>query len=135
MGPVLYSSVFAKREPRRPTIVVDLDGTIAGEDSHELDKNEPLPGCKEALDEIKAAGYEIVVFTCRMNSEGRPAYVIALQKAAIEDWLTRYKIPFDEVYDGRYGKKRADFYLDNKAIRITPENWADAAKEILGSKP
>lgn len=134
MGPVWYSSVFAQREPRRPTIVVDLDGTIAGEASKELDDNEPLPGCKEALDELRGAGYEIVIFTCRMNSEDRPAHEIASEKAKIGEWLAKHDIPFDDVYDGRYGKKRADFYLDNRAIRITPENWADVVKEILGSR-
>jgi capsule biosynthesis phosphatase len=134
MGPVWYSSVFAQREPRGPTLIVDLDGTIADEAHEELAKNEPLPGCKEALDALRGAGYEIVVFTCRMNSESRPAHVMALQKAAIEEWLARHEIPFDEVYDGKHGKPRAEFYLDNKAIRITPENWADVAREILGGR-
>jgi hypothetical protein len=131
MGTPWYASVFAQRKPSQPTLVVDLDGTIAGDEHEELDKNEPLPGCLEALTKLKDAGYKIVVFTCRMTPGARPPYVMALQRVAIEEWLAKHKIPYDELYDGLKGKPRAVAYLDNKSIRVTPDNWGDVASQIL----
>jgi ribonucleotide monophosphatase NagD (HAD superfamily) len=131
-----YSGVFAQRSRRRRTLVVDLDGTIAHEEHEELKANEPMEGVREALQRLSDAGYEIVIFTCRMNRKDRPPYVMALQKAAIEDWLKSHQIPFDRIDEGYEGKPRGDFIIDNKALQYNghPNDWENICNYVLSRK-
>ncbi len=127
---------FLKPAARKPAVVVDLDGTIAREDDYKLSGNGPIPGAKEALQRLRDAGYDIVIYTCRMNKKGRPRYIMQLQKTTIEDWLDRNGIPYTRVEDDYNGKPRGQFYLDNRAIRVNDEgSWDSAVKEILGEEP
>jgi len=41
------------------------------------------------------------------------------------EWLNKYQIPYDEIH---FGKPLADFYVDDKAIKLT--SWKDFNKQI-----
>lgn len=78
---------------------------------------EPLFGAKEAMQQLSGDDHELIVHTVMAtNMSG---------KKAVEDWLTYYGVPFDEV---TAVKPNADIFLDDKAIRFI--NWEQALKEI-----
>jgi len=102
----------------------DVDGTIAElkKDGEEYQDVLPKEGAIETLKKLKEDGHYIILHTAR-NMETFSANVgkiIAIQGPILFDWLEKYDIPYDEVY---FGKPSADFYVDDKAIRMN--NWKD----------
>ena len=58
------------------TIMVDLDGVICTEEmTFERPLAQPLPGAKEALAQLKAAGHTVVVYTGRAWAD--PQHLLA----------------------------------------------------------
>lgn len=113
-------------EDRPPTICVDLDGTILEYDGWKGPDHfgEPLPGAYEALSNLKAAGWLIIIYTTRGNEED-----VAMQ-------LKKHNLPFHYINYTPYqppgsnaGKPIADVYLDDRAIRF--ENWQQAVCDIF----
>jgi phosphoglycolate phosphatase-like HAD superfamily hydrolase len=62
-------------------------------------------GIKEAIDEIRKAGYEVVVVSSRASSEAG--------KKAIDAYLDLYEIRVDDV---KWEKVPAICYIDDRAI-------------------
>ena len=42
--------------------------------------------------------------------------IIAHQSPIVIEWLNKHKIPYDELH---FGKPVADYYVDDKAVRMT----------------
>lgn len=122
---------LAQQEPKDKAIVVDFDGTLA-EDKKFPDIGEPMPGAIEAMKRLKQAGFDIVIFTCRMNrTHGDRA--AEMQRQAIQEWLDRHGVPYDRIDDGRNGKPFAHFYIDNKNLEYRGGNdWERLTSRILG---
>lgn len=92
-------------------MAIDFDGVIHNH-KHPVEGRRmggPMEGCKEMLDLWKSAGYKLIVFS-----------VWGGNSKTIEDWMTYYQIPFDEVTNI---KPQADYYIDDKAVRFT--TWAE----------
>ena len=102
-------------QARKPSIVIDLDGTIAREDSEDLMANEPQPGVQKALQRLRDAGFEVVIFTCRTN-KGHPREDFGDHVEEIEEWLDKNGVPYDKIDEGYEGKPFGVAYVDNKAI-------------------
>lgn len=99
-------------------LAIDFDGTI-----HDnlnpvpgMRMGEPMPGAKEALEDYRARGWEIHVYTIW---EPRSHNVIM-------DWMDYYSLPFDMVTNR---KQHADVYIDNRAVRFI--DWEDAREQVL----
>ena len=100
----------------------DLDGTICytrkkGESYQEV---KPIPGAVKTLQRLKKEGHYIIIMTARnmathSNNIGK---IIANQAPIVIEWLKKHEIPYDEIH---FGKPLADFYIDDKAIRL--EDW------------
>ena len=100
----------------------DLDGTICytrkqGESYLEV---KPIPGAVKTLQRLKKEGHYIIIMTARnmathSNNLGK---IIANQAPIVFEWLKKHEIPYDEIH---FGKPLADFYIDDKAIRL--EDW------------
>lgn len=93
----------------KQTVVFDFDGVIhsykSGWQGPTIIPDEPVKGIKEAIAEIRAAGYEVVVVSTRSaTAEG---------KAAIFEWLIKHRIDVDDVCDK---KPPAIVYIDDRAI-------------------
>lgn len=101
---------------QKPSVVVDLDGTIAREDSDDLVANEPQPGVQEALRRLRDAGFEVVVFTCRTNLNGTPRQGPEDDLDEIKAWLDHHEVPYDRIDLGYEGKPFGVAYVDNKAV-------------------
>lgn len=94
-------------------ICIDFDGVI-----HDF-KNPvegrrmgaPIAGTLEALQELQAVGYQIIVWSVRGDLAGIEY---------LTEWLNFYNIPFDEITNK---KPNADYYVDDKGIRFT--SWAE----------
>jgi hypothetical protein len=115
---------------RKKVLAIDMDGTLLQYDGWKGDAHygDPNPGMKQMLEEIRKAGWLIVVWTTR-GGDG-----------AIRNHLAKHQIPFDYINKNPGGppssspKIFADVYLDDRAVRFegTTEGLA---KKILEAKP
>lgn len=100
----------------------DLDGTLCytrKEDEHYSDV-EPIPGAIETVQRLKAEGHYIIIMTARnmVTHNNNIGKIIANQCPIVVEWLDRHGIPYDELH---FGKPVADFYVDDKAVKL--EDW------------
>jgi len=120
---------------RRPRVCLDLDGVLAKYEGWKGSEHigAPLPG---ALDFAwSLAGFaDIVIFTSRCSREaaGERGQVMDPGKIRIRviDWLEKYKFPYKDVYVGQ-GKPHAAAFIDDRAVRCTPQTDADAFGKAL----
>lgn len=114
---------------RIPTICVDFDGTIAdysagfqGEGIY----GSPLPGAKEALDQLKEEGWEIIIFTCRNEVD------------KIARYLDEHGIPYDYINKQNTTtgspKPHADVYIDDRAVAFDGD-WHAAYHTVREFRP
>lgn len=98
-----------KEKALKRTVVFDFDGVIHSYVSRftsaEIIPDEPVDGIKEAIDEIRKAGYVVAVVSSRAASEEG--------KAAIREYLDRYGIRVDDI---TWKKLPAICYIDDRAI-------------------
>lgn len=91
------------------TVVFDFDGVIHSYTSgwKGIDRilDQPVQGIREAIAEIRRAGYEVTVVSARCAAEEG--------MAAIKEWLDRYDILVDAV---KKEKPPALVYIDDRAI-------------------
>jgi len=95
---------------RPKTIMVDLDGVICTEErTFERPLAQPVPGAREALARLKAAGHTVIVYTGRNWPEYR----------VTKKWLDDHGFAYDAL---EMGKPIADVWIDDRAIRFSDWN-------------
>lgn len=91
------------------TIIFDFDGVIhsytSGWQGVDVIPDPPVPGIKGAIDEIRDAGYKIVILSSRCHQPGGIE--------AIKEWLDKYEIIVDAVVRD---KVPAILTVDDRAI-------------------
>lgn len=108
------------------TVIFDFDGVIHSYDSGwlgaDIIPDVPVPGIKEAIDEIRAAGYTVVVLSARCHQGGIEA---------IKNFLNENEIIVDDVVRD---KVPAILQVDDRCICFDgkPENLL---KKIQGFQP
>lgn len=90
-------------------VAVDYHGTIMVE-------NKVNKKVKEKLQEMREAGYHIIVYTAGITKN--PSIL-----NGINTWLTENSVPYDEVW-ARMGKPDADIYIDDKSVNPNKEDIA-----------
>lgn len=94
---------------KKQTVVFDFDGVIhsytSGWQGIDVIPDPPVHGIKQAIRDIKKAGYEVVVVSSRCRSSDG---IVAIMK-----WLDRYGIKVDKVL---IEKPPAVVYIDDRAI-------------------
>jgi hypothetical protein len=114
----------------RPAVAVDLDGTILAYGPPEYPElGEPLPGSVEGLAAMRQLGYRIVIYTCRLS--GLPV-LDGLEAARIAKHLAERGVPFDEIALPGAGKPKAEWYVDDRAVRFEG-NWDEVVAMIASS--
>jgi hypothetical protein len=115
-------------------IAVDFDKTIANTEFPRIIG--PNEGVKEALTELRALSYKIVVWSCRTCKFYPEVFAAGLaldmNRPVIKEmiaFLDENEIPYDYIDDGEKGKPFADFYIDDKAVRFE-NNWPEVAAFI-----
>ncbi len=98
-------------------IVIDLDGTIASLRKHNQDYSEvtPLPGVVEKLTTLKEDGHYLIIYSARHMKTCQGDVTLVEQKIGkkTREWLSTYKIPYDELI---FGKPYGHVYIDDLAI-------------------
>lgn len=114
-------------------ICIDFDGTIF-QWGDIYAKTPPFDGCVEVMRELRKRGWEIVILTSRMSptwwaSEGWE-WEESMKKELtfIQDRLIEYGIPFDYI---TAEKVPAEYYIDDKAVEFTGDNWKKIGKRVL----
>jgi hypothetical protein len=124
----------AKRKPR---VCLDLDGVLAKYEGWRGADHigTPLPGALEFAWSLSQFA-DIIIFTSRCSqdagSEERSRVSPGQMKIRIIDWLEKYKFPYTDVYVGQ-GKPRAAAFIDDRAVRCSPQTDKDAFSKALAS--
>lgn len=107
-----------------PTIIFDFDGVIhsytSGWQGADVIPDPPVPGVREAINQIREAGYKVVVLSARCYQGGMEA---------IKDWLFLHDIEVDEIVRD---KVSAILQVDDRCICFDgkPENLLQSIKEF-----
>jgi hypothetical protein len=108
------SETISEKPPR--VIALDFDGTLhayeRGWTGFEPE-DPPTPGAREAVAELRAQGYLVVVFSCRALS--------TLGAMGIRSWLAKHDIAVDDVTGT---KPHAELYVDDRGLRFGG-SWED----------
>ena len=114
-------------------IAIDFDGVIHGYskgwNGGEI-YDPPVPGSKEAMEELKAQGHTLYIFSTRTNKIFHKNDKVD-QKKAIEAWMKEHEIPFDKIWT--FGKPMADIFIDDRAIGFRGD-WTTTLQEVSGFK-
>ncbi|MCZ6671467.1 MAG: capsular biosynthesis protein [Verrucomicrobia bacterium] len=112
-------------------ICIDLDGVIAEfkKDGQSYGDVAPVPGAREHIKALKAAGHTIIILTARhmKTCSGNQGLVMARVGLTTIEWLENHDIPYDELH---FGKPWAHVYIDDNAYRF--ESWDKIGKDATG---
>jgi hypothetical protein len=106
--------------PKKLKISIDFDGTICEEGpfvAPHIIPYGPEPFAVEAVTKLSKY-FTIIVFSVRAQSEGG--------KKAIEDWMSKHKVPYSKVTDRKEG---CVLYIDNRALRYIGD-WKETLKQV-----
>lgn len=100
-------------------LAIDFDGVMhnPGERDPGFKMGHPMPETKQAFDYFRLKGYRIIIHTVRAESEDG--------REAVRRWMKYFELPWDEITNI---KPRADYYIDNKAIKF--KTWRQVTEEI-----
>lgn len=110
-------------------IMIDLDGVIHDYSEGFKDGTiygSVLNGAKEAIQELKNSGYEIIIFTSRLSNSINGEEEADKQKIRIKKWLSKNGIEVDGMTSE---KLPAEVYVDDRAVHFNG-NWSKALSEI-----
>ena len=111
----------------KQTVVFDFDGVIhsytSGWQGPTVIPDPPVPGIAEAIQEIRSAGYEVIVVSTRCATTSG--------HGAVRAWLIDHGIEVDDV---KMEKPPAIVYIDDRAICFDGHPESLLAK-IQGFKP
>jgi len=125
-----YQVIFDYSDEMR--IVFDLDGVIC-----ELKKPTesyadviPKKDVIEKMRDLKKDGHYLIIHTGRhmRTCSGNVSKVIEKIGKITEDWLEKWKVPYDELI---FGKPYADIYIDDLGIEFSTKDKLDKKIESL----
>ena len=115
------------------TVAIDLDGTILDFDLRRwLEEGmdyfgEPKENAIKALTRLRRLGYNILIYTTRINEALHSGYTIEQMRQYVAAVLYVHHIPYDEIWMNK-GKPLADYYVDDRAIEFT--TWMGVTQKL-----
>ena len=100
-------------------VLIDFDGTLCRDPSNRSPTSPPPRGAIDFVQQMKAAGHVIIVFSCRANDSMPDGYRARHAQREVRDYLERYGITYDEILTN---KPHADLVIDEHAIAFDG-NW------------
>ena len=101
-------------------LVIDIDGTLTVSDSNKHYKDvKPNLELINKIHEYKGMGFQIILFTARgmRTYSGDKHQITKYTRPAIEKWLQKHSIPYDELIIGKPWCGQDGFYVDNRSLR------------------
>lgn len=114
----------------KPTIAIDFDGVIHAYSKGWQDGtiyDPPIKGVREAMESLRKK-FWVMVFSTRATPRLVNGVDQKGQADEIREYLTRHKIPCDQVYTG-YGKPLCKLLVDDNVYRFEG-NWDEALNDI-----
>ena len=109
-------------------IVFDLDGVICELKKPSESYSDVIPKKKviQKMRDLKEEGHYLIIHTGRhmRTCNGDVAKVVEKIGKVTEDWLEKWKVPYDELV---FGKPYADIYIDDLGVEFS-------SSEKLGKK-
>ena len=125
-----YEVISDYRDKMR--IVFDLDGVICElkKPSESYADVNPKNDIIEKMRDLKKDGHYLIIHTGRhmRTCNGDVSKVIEKIGKITEDWLEKWKVPYDELI---FGKPYADIYIDDLAIEFSTKEKLDKKIESL----
>jgi hypothetical protein len=113
--------VLADPERRRVVAAFDFDGTLAQYQGWgDGTPGDPIPGMREVIDQLQAAGAEVLIFSTRDADQ-------------IRAWLTKHEWPALEVTNKKH--PRITVYIDDRALEYEPETLDTLAVRVMNFRP
>lgn len=103
-------------------ILIDFDQVIHKYSVGWIDNiiyDEPIPGAKEAIQELRDLGFKVIIFTSRLSETTQgidTEHDVNEQRKMIEEWLDKYDIEVDGM---TAEKLPATLYIDDRAYCFT----------------
>ena len=120
----------------RPTVAIDLDGTLAEKDGP-FDINhipDPCPEARDFLTDVRQYA-DVLIYTCRCNAELNKPEAPSLLRKRVVTWLEEHDLPYGDVWIGQ-GKPIACAYVDDRAVYASPHtlrgDYMDVSEAIWG---
>lgn len=88
-----------------------------------------MPGFKEALEEFKAMGLRVVLWTSRFDPRTTTPDEAEEVRKTLEDWCAIHGIVVDEIDIGCLGKRLALAYVDDRGVRFAGD-WKQAVEDV-----
>jgi capsule biosynthesis phosphatase len=112
----------------KKTIVFDVDDTILTTENRDYANSKPKEEVVKGLRALKEAGWYIILQTARGmgRSNGDIESVRVQVTREIEEFCSKYDVPFDELL---LGKPWAAWYVDDKALR--PDEFAARYNSLI----
>jgi hypothetical protein len=96
---------------------IDLDGVLAKNSAYpEYKLLKPITGAKEALEQLNAGGWKIIIYTSRAWTE----------YDQIENWLDKYNIPHRRIVCGKLFVK---YMIDDRNVEFHG-SWDKVLRKI-----
>lgn len=115
------------------TLIFDVDGTLCPIKKKE-DKYEDVIPDEEMVNKLKyykENGAKIVLFTSRnmKTYNGNLGLINANTAVIMQEWLKKWKIPYDEILFGKPWPGHRGLYVDDRAVR--PDEFLNHSFEEL----
>jgi len=113
-------------------IVFDLDGVICELKNPSETYSDVVPknDVIKKMEDLKNDGHYLIIQTARhmRTCEGDVSQVIKKVGKITEDWLKKWKVPYDELI---FGKPYADLYIDDLGIEFSTKDKLDKKIESI----
>lgn len=96
---------------------IDFDGTLVDGPKAQGETLTWLDGAREALDALLDADHDVIIHSCRSNPEVCPEWMLRQMKTFLDasGHLARPNLRITRLGEG---KPCADYYIDDRAIRL-----------------
>lgn len=115
-------------------LMIDFDATIVPWGEQLMENRTAFPGVRNAINQLRAEGFTIIIFTSRLSPAWCSAagQTVQAQRAYVATQLMRNGIEFDQI---TAEKLPAEAYFDDKAYRVTPGDLASALAMWRNGRP
>ena len=119
----------------KKVVAIDFDGVLSYYEGWRGidDLGQYIPGAIDLCQQLIDAGYEVWIYTTRLNTEVNKGFTVQELRGKVAKFLNDEKFPVEVQIWDLPGKPIADMYIDDRAYRHTTNaSWfQDEIDEVL----